>query len=221
MTSPAEPTTSDGSDRGVALLLAAAAVIAAVITLVALRSSSDSSSTWQSALRQEIARGVLAVQDIRTVYRVEAPGAFQVAMSEVQAQEYRIAASSAAPEIRARLDARAQVVEMALGVIKPSVEMAAPVYAVPGHGYDTLKRLSERLADPTRPTYDPDGVMATGDQGAARSGRLMDSIVIVAFAFLFGALAQAFRGGRRVFLVCGWVALTAGVAMALVGGLLP
>ena len=155
------------------------------------------------------------------MYRVDAPGAFQVALSEVQAEEYRAAASSAEPGTLARLDARAQVVEMALGVIKPSVEMAAPAYALPGGGYDTLKRLSEQLADPTRPSYDPDGAMATGDQDAARSVRLMDSIVIVAFAFLFGALAQAFRGGRRVFLICGWVALTAGVAVALVGGLLP
>jgi hypothetical protein len=219
MTSSAEPA-SDSSDRSVALLIAIAAVVAALITFVAVRSSSDASSSWQSALRQEVARGAAAVEDIRYVYAVEAPGAFQVAASEIQAQEYRVAASSAAPDLRSRLEARAQVLEMAVGVIKPSIEMATDAYALPSGGYDTLKRLSERLADPQRVTRDPDGAMAAGDEAAARSVRLMDSIVVVAFAFLFGALAQAFHGARRVFLACGWVALGVGLALALSGGLL-
>lgn len=222
---PTDPDTgtdlpADGGDRGVASLLAVAAIVVAIITLVAVRSSGDASGQWQSALRQEIARGALAVQDIRTIYRVEALSAFQVAVSEVQAQEYRTAASSAAPEVRSRLEARAAVLEMAVGVLKPSVEMAAPAYALPSGGYDTLRRLSERLNDPARDARDPDGTMAIGDAAAARSERLMASIVIVAFAFLFGALAQAFRQPRRVLLVCGWVALGIGLSVAMAGGLL-
>ena len=82
-----------------ALLLAVAAVAAALITLVAVNASSDSSSAWQSALRQEVARGVAAVEDIRYVYEVEAPGAFQIASQEVQAEEFRTAASSASPDL--------------------------------------------------------------------------------------------------------------------------
>jgi hypothetical protein len=209
---------ADTSDRGVALLLAVAAVAAALITLVAVNASSDSSSAWQSALRQEVARGVAAVEDIRYVYEVEAPGAFQIASQEVLAEEFRTAASSASPDLRPGLEARAQTLEMTVAALRSSIELATAAYAMPGGGYDTLKRLAERLSDPARRTYDPDGTMARGDQAAARSVRLMDSIVVIGFAFLFGALAQAFRGARRPLLIVGWVALGAGVAAAFATG---
>jgi hypothetical protein len=211
---------ADGGDRGVALLLATAAVVAAIITLVALNSSSDASSSWQSALRQEVKRGVLAVEDIRYIYEVEAPAAFQVAAQEVQAQEYRTAASSAAPDVRSKLEADAQVLEMTVDNLRPSIAMAVPAYALPAGGYDTVKRLSERLSDPTRVATDPDGAMATGDAQASRADRLIDSIVIVAFAFLFGALAETFKGARRQLLLMGWVCLGLGVMVALAGGLI-
>lgn len=211
---------SAGNDRGVALLLAAAAIVAAIITLVAVTSSSNASSAWQSALRQEVARGVQAVNDLHYVYEVEAPGAFRVATSEVQAEEYRAAAASAVPEVAARLDSQAQVLEMSVEALRSSIEMAVPAYALPAGGYDTLRRLADRLADPARVVRDPDGAMATGDAAASRADRLMDSIVIVGFAFLFGALAQTFRRAQRQFLVMGWLALGAGVAVALLGGLI-
>ena len=210
----------EAGDRGVALLLAVAAVLAAVITLVALNSSSDASSAWQSALRQEVARGVNAVNDIHYVYEVEAPAAFQVATSEVQAEEYRKVASSAAPDIAVQLQARAQVLEMSVDALRTSIEMAVPAYALPHGGYDTLHRLSDALADPTRVSRDPDGTMAVGDTAAARSDRLMDSIVVVALAFLFGALAQTFPRFRRRLLVMGWLALCAGLLAALAAGLI-
>ncbi len=180
-----------------------AAVVAAVITLVALNSSSDASSSWQSALRQDVARGVSAVNDIHYVYEVEAPGAFQIAVGEVQAEEYRRAASSAAPDIAARLAARAQVLEMSVAAVRTSFEMAVPAYALPSGGYDPLHRLADQLADPTRVTRDPDGAMATGDAAAARADRLIDSIVIVSLAFLFGALAETFWRARRQLLAVG------------------
>ena len=107
---------------------------------------------------------------------------------------------------------------MTVAALRPSIELATAAYAMPGGGYDTLKRLAERLSDPAHRTYDPDGTMARGDQAAARSVRLMDSIVVIGFAFLFGALAQAFRGARRPLLIVGWVALAAGVAAAFATG---
>ncbi len=202
-----------------ALLLAVAAIVAAIITLVAVTSSSDASGAWQSALRQEVARGVQAVNDLHYVYEVEAPGAFRVATSEVQAQEYRAAAASAVPAVAAQLDAQAQVLEMSLDVLRSSIEMAVPAYALPDGGYDTLGRIADRLADPARVARDPDAAMATGDAAAVRADRLMDSIIIVGLAFLFGALAQTFRQAQRQLLAMGWLALGAGVAVALMGGL--
>ena len=47
----------------------------------------------------------------------------------------------------------------------------------------------------------------------------MDSIVVIGFAFLFGALAQAFRGARRPLLILGWLSLGIGVVAALAWGL--
>jgi len=203
----------------VALLLATAAVVAAIITLVALDSANDASGAWQSSLRQDVKRGVAAVEDIRFIYEVEGPAAFQVATQEVQAQEYRTAASSAAPEIRTQLDARAQVLEMTVEALRPSVAMAVPAYALSAGGYDVLKRLSERLADPTRIVTDPDTTMALGDAAAARGDRLIDSIVIIGFAFLFGALAQTFTSARRKLLAMGWLVLGLGALAAVAGGL--
>ena len=217
---PVPASSAPGSDRGVALLLAMAAVVAAVITLVALNSSSDASSSWQSALRQDVARGVSAVNDIHYVYEVEAPGAFQIAVGEVQAEEYRRAASSAAPDIAARLSARAEVLEMSVAAVRTSFEMAVPAYALPSGGYDPLHRLADQLADPTRVTRDPDGAMATGDAAAARADRLIDSIVIVSLAFLFGALAETFWRARRQLLASGWLMLGLGVLVATAGGLI-
>ena len=108
---------------------------------------------------------------------------------------------------------------MTIDTLRPSIAMAVPAYALTSGGYDVIKRLSERLSDPTRVTADPDSAMATGDAAAARADHLIDSIVIVAFAFLFGALAQAFQGNRRRLLLMGWLMLGLGVAVALVGGL--
>jgi hypothetical protein len=203
----------------VAVLLAVAAVAAALITLVALNSSSDASSSWQSAMRQEVGRGATAVEDIRWVYAVEAPSAYQITALEVQAEEYRKAASSATPEVASALETRAQVLDMTLATLRSSIEMAVPAYALPDGGYDPLKRLSEALADPARNVYDPDRAMAVGDVAAARSDRLMSAIVVIGLAFLFGALAQGILRARRPLLILGWLALAAGVAAALVGGL--
>ena len=65
---------------------------------------------------------------------------------------------------------------------------------------------------------DPDGAMATGDAAASRADRLIDSIVIVAFAFLFGALAETFLRQRRRLLAMGWLMLGLGVTVAITGG---
>lgn len=206
------------------MLLAVAAVVATIVTLIAVNASGDSSDAWQSALRADVARGVAAVQDIRYVYEVEAPAAFGVAGSEVQAEEYRRAASSAPPMVRAGLELRAQALDLALDTVRGGAEMAVPAYALPAGAYDTRRRLADRIgargADPTYVARDPDGLMALGDAAAARSVRLMDSLVVIAFAFLFGALAEAFARWRQTLLRFGWLALGAGSVAAVTSGLL-
>ena len=82
-----------------------------------------------------------------------------------------------------------------------------------------------RAAGAKQPKGDLDGSLLydgaqVGDVVRADADFLMDGIVIVGLAFLFGALAQAVRGRRRQFLIVGWLALGIGVAVALAGGLL-
>ena len=147
------PAEADTSDRGVALLLAVAAVCAALITLVAVNSSNDASTAWQSALRQEVARGVQAVEDIRYTYEVDMPGAFQIASLEVQAQEYRAAASSAAPEVRPQLEAHAQVLEMTIDSLRAEYRDGGARIRAAGR---RLRHTQAYVGAPRRP--DPQGV---------------------------------------------------------------
>jgi hypothetical protein len=215
---------ADDGDRGVAILLAITAVVAAWITFVAVTASSDAGGDWQSALRQEVARGAAAVEAIRYVYGVEAPAALQVTTEQVLADAARAAAASADPSAAAALEAQAEVADQVRGLLEPNAEMARPAYALEGGGYDPVRRLADSLAtEAARPdavVRHPDAQEAAGDVAAARVNRLMLAIQVVSLAFLFGALAQAWRPWRRPLLAVGTVALVIGGVLALVGGLL-
>ncbi len=218
---PADP---DTSDRGVASLLAVAAMVAAWVTFVAVNASGGAGSSWQTALRQEVARGAGAVEAIRYVYGVEAPAAFRVATEEVVEAVAREAAASAEPSIAAALDQQAQVAGQVVGILRQAAEMAGPEYALADGGYDPVRRLADSLAAnvalPDAPVRDPEARLAEGDLEAALALRLMGAIVVISFAFLFGALAQAWRAWRRPLLWCGWIALLSGGVLAISGGML-
>lgn len=206
------------SDRAVAVLLAFAAVVAAIITLVAANASSDASSSWQSALRQEVARGALGVQQIQYVYEAELPAAVSLSTLEIRAETYRSAAASAAPDVATQLTAAADALQMTIDALRPNVEMATPGFALPGGGYDPVRKLAAEIAADPPSSFDPDAAMAQGDAAAARADRLMVSLVIIGFAFLAGALAQPLVRHRGLLVAVGWMALATGIVLALAGG---
>jgi hypothetical protein len=91
-----------------------------------------------------------------------------------------------------------------------------PRYALEGGGYDVVLWLADqRIQSPLDLTIDPGRDVAAGDLAADQAIRLMSTTIAVGFAFLFGALAQAFRPARTLLLVAGWTSLLVGVLLAL------
>jgi len=202
--------------RAVALLLALAAIAAALVTARAALLIGDASGAWQSALRLEVKRSALALEDIRFVYGSEAVLTFGIAIAEVRAEEQR-ARASGDPELAAILEAEAQVYEGALEGLRLASEIASdPRYALSGGGYDLQLRIADaRLRAPDTLAIDPDATMESGNRASERGVRMISSAVVVAFALLFGALAQSLKRRRMLLLVLGWAALLAGGSLAI------
>jgi hypothetical protein len=198
------------------VLLACAAVVAAVITARASFLGSDATGAWQSAVRQETKRSSLALLSIDYVYRTEGSSAFAIATEQMRADQAR-AMASAQPSLAAGLESEAQVHDGVVTALLPSSELASdPRYALPGGGYDLQRRLADnRNQTPSDLEIDPDLVMAQGDAASARTIRAMGTTIPVALAFLFGALAQAFKRRRTPFLALGWVSLLTGVFLVV------
>jgi hypothetical protein len=207
----------EGGSRAVALLLGVAAIVAAILTARAALLSSDASSDWQLAVRQELKRGTLAVEQVNYVYGTEAVQAFGVATANVRADEAAKLAPSAAPDAAARLQFEAQVQQqVSQATVSSSAVASDPKYALPDGGYDMQRRMAdERATTPADVALAPDEPMAAGDALADRANRMMSTTIAIGATFLFGALAQAFRRRRLVLLALGWGALTVGALLAL------
>jgi hypothetical protein len=203
------------------VLLACAAVVAAVITARAAFVASEATGAWQSAVRDEIRRSTLAVLSIDYVYGAEGRIAFHIASEQARAEAARTGASGQPAEIAAELEAEAQVHDGVVDALLPSSELASdPRYALEGGGFDLLARLAdERSKDPADLAIDPNATIADGDAAAEHAVRLTAITIVVAFAFLFGALAQAIKRRRTLFLALGWASLVASVALFLVAEL--
>ena len=218
---PATRPSDEHDGRHVAILLACAAVLAALVTTGAAFLSGAASNSWQSALGNEVKRSAVALEELRYVYSVEADQAFTVATEEVRAQELRAAASLQPASIGATLTAEADVYDGAAEAMRPASDVAKDArYALPGGGYDIGLRLADSSTADARANAaagmeDPDALMASGDSGADRATRLQAVAIAVGAAFLFGAMAQAFRQRRRLFLALGWAALLVATLLAL------
>jgi hypothetical protein len=207
----------DTGSRAVAVLLACAALVAAAITARAAFLASDASGSWQAASRQEVKRSALALLTFDSAYGTEAPTAFAITVQQTRAEEQRAMAGQQPAELAPGLEAEAQVHDGVVAALRPSSELASnPRYALDGGGYDIVQWLAEeRIKSPLDLTIDPDADMAAGDLAADRAIRLMSTTIPVGLAFLFGALAQAFRPARTLLLVLGWASLLVAVLLAL------
>jgi hypothetical protein len=212
---PREPTPA-GTGPGVAILLAVAAVATAVIGGRAAFMSADASSNWQASVRNQVKQAAGYVEDIRYLYTVEVPQAVQVAAADAQARELTAAARASSGLNQSLLTVEQSIAANLADTLSPGFNLTAdPKYQLPGGGYDIGRRLADvRNEHPDLIALDPGRIAAVGDAFALRAIRLVASAVLVAGAFLFGALAQGFRRRRALFLGAGTTLLVAGVVAA-------
>lgn len=217
-TSPDQPPAdAQERSRAIPLLLAAAAVLAAIVTARASLVSSDAAITWVDSVRDEQRRGAVLQEEVRYTYGSEASLGFMVLIAEVRAQELRAIAQGQPPAVAARLEAEARIQQTVVDLVSDNAPLLSdPRYRLASGGLDVQRRLAdERAAEPSVVAIDPLGTLAAGDVHADHSVRLMVATIVIAGAFLFGALAQAFQRRRRPLLLLGWLALLAGGAWAL------
>lgn len=216
MTDAATPTPQDRDQggRAVPFLLAVAAIVAAIVTARAALLGSDATSAWQMSVGDEQRRGAMLLEGVRYTYGVEGDMAFMIITADVRAQELRAAMDGQPPEVAAALESEARVQQQVVDLVGPSSELIAdPRYQLDSGGVDIQLRLADtRAADVDT---DPMATLAGGDAASERASRLMLATLAIAGAFLFGALAQTFRGRRRPLLGLGWAALAVGCGAAI------
>jgi hypothetical protein len=211
----------DGGGRsghgGVAILLTAAAIVAAVIGLRAATLSSEASDVWQSALRTEVKRSAVAVEDVRFLYQAELPVAVRIVEARILQTEFAAAAAGETGAVKQSLLTEATVQGQIIDSISPSSDLAIkPEYSLPSGGLDLGRRLADlRAKSPAILALDPEGMVVSGDRLAAKAGLLTVALLPTSLAAFIGVLAQPFLLRRMLFLRLGSVALLAGVSMAV------
>jgi hypothetical protein len=203
--------------RLVALLLSAAALVAGIVTVRAAFLSNDAGGLWQQSLRQEVKAAAGAVEDIRFVYGDEARQAFRYASATVREEEFRKAADGLTGAARDAMLFEADVqARVAASVLSSSEVAGDPRYALPGGAYDLILRLVDtRQRAPGLVALDPDATQAHGDLPASKAVAMMATTVPIGFAFMLGALAQAFVRRRRILLALSAGALAGAVILAI------
>jgi hypothetical protein len=201
---------------GVALLLAAAAVIAALLGARASFAASGASGAWQRSVRLEIRRAALTSGLGEQLYIGVGPHAVQAAQGRILASRLTAAAAAATGLSRSALRVEAGAVRSAASVIAGTLPDKGTRFRS-GSGYYLSGFLLEDQRENARNIgVSPGASERRGDRSAARGVADVAATVPVSLAFLFGALAQGFERRRRLFLIVGWVALAAGIAVGVV-----
>jgi len=199
------------------LLAATAVALALVGTRAALLADSGQELTHQS-LREDVKRSAAIVEDVRAVYQDEFYVALMIAQARIHGAALRAAARHQPPELRTLL--RAQGLTEALATTKPAESAgltSKPAYTAGFGEYDVLRRLADlRAENPALVALNPDKTQARGSERQETASLLMATTVLLAVAFLLGALAHAFPRGRRLLVAAGYGAVGAGLCAALV-----
>jgi hypothetical protein len=200
----------------VAVLLAVAAVIAATIGARAAILGDSGSDTWHKAVREDVSRDAGIVESSRFVYEEEAPAALRLREAEIRAEEARRAA-------KGESDPAAGVLELEVGAQEGLAETEKqasdtaddPRYAK-GQAYDVMRRLAdERAETPDLVALDPDATEERGSDQSLESSLLVATTVLVAIAFLCGALSHGFPEWRRRLVPAGFGFAGAGLVAAV------
>jgi hypothetical protein len=203
--------------RAVPFLLAVAAIVAALVTARAALLASDASVLWIRSVGEEQKRGAMLQEEVRYAYGTEGTVGFMLLTYQARAEELRANADGQPATTAGRLLTEAQGQQSVVDLVgSDSPLFTDPRYRLPSGGLDLELRLADaRAGDPDSLALDPIATLEAGDAAAERSDRLLLTTILIAAAFLFGSLAQAFRGRRRPLLVMGWIVLVAGGAAAL------
>jgi len=205
------------SHTTVAVLLAVAAVLAAAIGARAALLADEGSDTWHGAVRADVKAGAAVVEDSRFVYGEEAAQAFQLTEAKLRARELRKEASDRSGEAKALLEAQAKEQDQLAQTLSQSSSVAGdPRYAARDGGFDAVRRLADRRAkNPELTRLDPDATEKRGADRSREASLLVGAVVIVAIAFLLGALAEGFPGLRRILVPAGFAMAGIGLVAAL------
>ncbi len=219
---PAPASDDGGSHRGIALLLAAAAVVAAIVAAMSSGLSSQAGDAWQSALRLDAKRAAAATNDIQFIYQTEIPQAMAVLSARLQEARLREAAAGATGDVAAALLVEADAQKGVADTIAATIPLVADdTYLLPGGARNLSARLADkRMEYPDLVAIDPEAQQAEGDALAAQASSLTLALWPLAFAAMFGALAEPFRRQRRLLLALGTASFGAGVVVALMTGVL-
>ena len=203
--------------RGIALLLGTVAIVAALVGARSTALANDATDAWQLALRTEVKRSTLALEDIRYVYQVEVPVSIVVMGGRSKADELTTAAAGARGDVAAALALEAEVEKGVVTAIEGSAPLVTdPAYALPGGGVDLGQRLAdERAENADLLDLDPDALAAEGDHLATKGSSMTIALLPLGFAALFGAMAQPFWRRRRLLLGAATGAMGTGLAIAL------
>jgi hypothetical protein len=205
----------------VAVLLAVAAVIAALIGARAALLGDSGSDTWHKSIREDVRRDAGIVEVSRFVYSEDAPAALQLRAAQIRGDEAKREARGESDPIRAVLEVEAAGQEGLANTVRQASDTADDPKYSKGEGYDVLKRLAdERAEDPGLVAADPDATEERGSDRSRESSMLVATTILVAFAFLCGALAHGFPDWRRRLVPAGFafagVGLVAAVAIEVV-----
>jgi hypothetical protein len=198
------------------LLAAAAAAVALVGTVAALLADSGQELTHQS-LREDVKRTAAIVEDVRAVYQDELYVALLVAQARIHGDALRAAALRQPRELRTLLRAQGLTEAVATTRLARSAGLTAkPAYTAGFGEYNVLRRLADlRAKNPALVALDPDETQARWAHRQKTASLLVGTTVLLAVAFLLGALAHAFPRGRRLLVATGYVAVGAGICAAL------
>lgn len=207
---------AERTDIGVAVLLAVAAVIVAIVGGRAALVGDNGSDTWQAAIRQDVKRSAGIVEDARFLYSEEVPQALQVEEAEIRGRELRRVSREESGTVRGILEAQSKAQKEVAEPIDNANDLAGnPRYDLAEDG--VVRRLADaRAKNPDLTRLDPDTTEGRGSSLTLQSTWLISATVIVAIAFLLGALAEGFGSWRRRLLPVGFAFAGVGLLAAVV-----
>lgn len=203
----------------VAVLLAVAAAAAALIGGRAALLGDAGSDQLNHALREDVRQGARIVDDARRLYQQDVAVAHRIAEARLLADEISAAAREEEGLVRDMLEAEAEARAFVAELLAGEATLGeSPRAATRLEGADLLARFAEIRAERSTDlaALDPDATEEDAEEQLRASSLLTAATIVVALAFLLGALAEAFPRSRRILMLSGYACVTVGAIAAVV-----